>query len=31
MEDKEAEELNNIFLLEEMSKEFNNGLGDDEE
>lgn len=31
MEDKEAEELNNIFLPEEMSKEFNNGLGDDEE
>ena len=31
MEDKEAEELNNIFLPEEMRKEFNNGLGDDEE
>lgn len=30
MEDKEAEELNDIFLPEEMGKEFDNGLGDDE-
>lgn len=31
MEDKEAEELNDIFLPEEMAKEFENGLGNDEE